>query len=740
MNKFVYLFELDSVRNTDMEIEIGQRALYNEIVRNGNVVVLTFNQLVDSRGFFSLLGNEDYYENIVSLFENGFIRISQFGDIRTISQYLLSSFEYEKKFIYSGWPLKSTQKRLLALIKRSLTYSDLSEINDYCVGNRTNQEISDLFIEVTANQEVKMTSINLEMCKTILKRLYYLLKTILRLSSIHTIYISPRDSAEYSRLKLHNIIATIENLSCIQHDDRLHFAMDIIKSLPCYGSDNRSDYLHALLDYCDKHDDNIRLICQYAEAIINLAYNYACEISICNISKHYDIDELIAGASDYISFETDFRTRLRQYWQIGDFDNRFLLKETNNFIEFVPKKCFPDFSKAVRLNEYLSNTHSYQHNDVPRYENKLKQQRLKHKASILAAIGKRVIFSLICFLIAFGVEILFQIIQNALDDTVNLSTLWWIAIETFSFICVTEILTSGFSWLLKKVFNVEFLTFANALGEIGKLIRDAVYIFKEKAETYINLSLHNRNNVERFSEGIPISFVNSASIKKYFKLCNTGTPLFSGSEVYPIARADSAVAKELVRLEELFNYQFGIVYRSKYNTLIVDPIEHKMNTQKSYYPYERIIPTSGCGVVMVTKHNDKFVILKQYRHAPRKVQYAFPRGYGEDSILSINNARKELSEELNATITETPLLIGKISPDSGLTSSYALVYLVSIESYEKNYQEGILDVIELSANEFENSISNNIDDVNGAFDDGFTIAAYMLYKSKFGNGDRTVLS
>ena len=70
MPKFVYLFELDSVRKTDKEIEIGQKTLYNEIVCNGNVVVLTYNQLVDSRGFFSLLSIPEYYNNILTLFNS----------------------------------------------------------------------------------------------------------------------------------------------------------------------------------------------------------------------------------------------------------------------------------------------------------------------------------------------------------------------------------------------------------------------------------------------------------------------------------------------------------------------------------------------------------------------------------------------------------------------------------------------------------------------------------------------
>lgn len=38
MSKYVYLFELDSVRKTDGEIIAGQAALYDEIVINGNIV------------------------------------------------------------------------------------------------------------------------------------------------------------------------------------------------------------------------------------------------------------------------------------------------------------------------------------------------------------------------------------------------------------------------------------------------------------------------------------------------------------------------------------------------------------------------------------------------------------------------------------------------------------------------------------------------------------------------------
>ena len=53
MNKLVYLFELDSVRKSKKEIIKAQKALYEEIVLNGNIVVMTMNQLSDSLGFLS---------------------------------------------------------------------------------------------------------------------------------------------------------------------------------------------------------------------------------------------------------------------------------------------------------------------------------------------------------------------------------------------------------------------------------------------------------------------------------------------------------------------------------------------------------------------------------------------------------------------------------------------------------------------------------------------------------------
>lgn len=52
MDELVYLFELDSVRNSPQEILWAQWAMFREVALKGNRVVLSFNQLTDSERLF----------------------------------------------------------------------------------------------------------------------------------------------------------------------------------------------------------------------------------------------------------------------------------------------------------------------------------------------------------------------------------------------------------------------------------------------------------------------------------------------------------------------------------------------------------------------------------------------------------------------------------------------------------------------------------------------------------------
>ena len=107
----VYLFELDSVRNSKKEIQRGQQALFEEIVKKGNTVVLSFNQLTDSEAFLCAIRDEKAYEQMVQLFALGAIKISRYGDVRTPSQYIQNAIDKcndssKEEFLFSGLPVQ----------------------------------------------------------------------------------------------------------------------------------------------------------------------------------------------------------------------------------------------------------------------------------------------------------------------------------------------------------------------------------------------------------------------------------------------------------------------------------------------------------------------------------------------------------------------------------------------------------------------------------------------------------
>ena len=81
MNKSVYLYELDSVRNSKEEIQYAQERMFQEIILNGNQVILTMNQLADSRAFLAAIENENTFEPFFELCQMGVIRISQYGSV-----------------------------------------------------------------------------------------------------------------------------------------------------------------------------------------------------------------------------------------------------------------------------------------------------------------------------------------------------------------------------------------------------------------------------------------------------------------------------------------------------------------------------------------------------------------------------------------------------------------------------------------------------------------------------------
>lgn len=336
--KYVYLYELDSVCKTDEDIVIGQKALYNEIVINGNIVVLSYDQVVDSRGFFSLWYDDEYNKSILKLFDKGAIKISQIGDIRTVAQYLINSIQPEKEFVYSAIPLKSSQKYLLAMMRRCLENSDLSDIKYYIElsdsdSPQDDKKVQDLFIEFVDGKEIPL-QIGKDKMRSVLKCLYSFIEMVLKLSMMPDIYIKPRNTEEYNDLRFNNILSRVLSLDCTMCNNKNLFikAVNILKSLEAtkQRNDNRSVYYREL---AQKRMDNNAEYCYYARAILDLVYNYACEISIANTSKHYKVADFYEVNYNGNTFCNDFFNRLNYYWREGkDSDARFGIDDSNDFV------------------------------------------------------------------------------------------------------------------------------------------------------------------------------------------------------------------------------------------------------------------------------------------------------------------------------------------------------------------------------------------------------------------------
>lgn len=296
--KYVYLFELDSVRKTDKEIIAGQKALYTEIVENGNIVVLTFNQLIDSRAFFSLFSISGYRESIMTLFEKGAIRITQFNKTKTVAQYWLNAMEEGKQFIYSAIPLKYTQYELVDILRRSLMYSDLSELYSYTKEgwSKTTDELKKLF----PKENLSVTEM-----QTVMKNLYFMVSVALKLSTMNEIYISPKKLEDKQKF-----YAVLNKVLMFENSDNPLWerAVAEIKFLKAFKKKklDRSAYLRELSRKFEESKWKRYSDIQYAMDIINNCYNYVCEISIQNISKHYNIEELEYPEDGMPTFKQDF--------------------------------------------------------------------------------------------------------------------------------------------------------------------------------------------------------------------------------------------------------------------------------------------------------------------------------------------------------------------------------------------------------------------------------------------------
>ena len=122
-------------------------------------------------------------------------------------------------------------------------------------------------------------------------------------------------------------------------------------------------------------------------------------MSICNISKHYNSDDINRKESIDSSFFQDFWSRLEQHWNSGsDAENRFLQGESNTFVEFTDIGSIPDFQEVVRVVPEVEDNKEC--DTLLRYEYNLKLQRRNQKLSLLKKVPGQIASLLVVIFLA----------------------------------------------------------------------------------------------------------------------------------------------------------------------------------------------------------------------------------------------------------------------------------------------------------------------------------------------------
>lgn len=490
MKKLVYLHELDSVRTSDAGILHGLKCLFEEVVKNGNYVALSMNQLADSKIIFSAIQEEENFNHILGLFEKGIIRISRYfsgeTEIRTPAQYMLQSLEknisaIEKvdSFITSALPIKHNDTELLQILRDAIKYSDPDSIRVKCQG------IS--FGENTDNKN------------EIIEYLCTYVSFILSISKMQLAGNPPKSQKafvfeefmrELQSFDVDKWFADKPNIGriyrgiltktdCENNENEMTILERAGEFAAKKGINNRSNWHNYFSgdDKCNNASNHFGNILTeeemlFAEMLVDLCYNYTVEESIENISLHYTSFE------DKESLHADIKERILQYWR--EIEDGIYSPHTEATAKYIP---YPreagqtewDTPSRVIVNKASEgNARIYEEN----YHKEQKEWSRKLRFTILRNIGIA-IFYIIIFCIS---DILTGYVQDfisvLLNEQISSNLFFDIAINVGMFTILFAIVNS----LLSK--SIHLPDILESVEAIFLSVKDSVVVHKVEEKSY----------------------------------------------------------------------------------------------------------------------------------------------------------------------------------------------------------------------------------------------------------------
>lgn len=167
----------------------------------------------------------------------------------------------------------------------------------------------------------------------------------------------------------------------------------------------------------------------------------------------------------------------------------------------------------------------------------------------------------------------------------------------------------------------------------------------------------------------------------------------------------------------------GIAFQDQYSFLLRDAVRFP---DGSLGTYGRIVDPeeSVHGVIVLPVYQGQVVLISHFRHATRTWFLEIPRGFGEPGATGEENARRELAEEIGATVVRL-VSLGCTYPDAGASAECNDLFYAELATYGRvDSTEAIADLRLITVSEFERLIREN------EITDGYTLTAYARAKAQ----------
>lgn len=405
----VYLYELDTVNTSEADMKKAEHAMFREIVVNGNTIVLSGNQLVDSRAFWHVVFDDEKYDVLKRFCRIGRIKVSLKSEDGTPIGFLINRVRDRIRYLEKN-------------SKSGFFFSLFTEIQDRkCF-------LRDLEEAATKN-DIRS-----------LRKKYYDVKVsryleILTELSIEGHYLDNEKSDELYKVvsDTYNKLKIEANLS----QDDLKRVDVFVKD--CYDArvNSRSEIKQRLNDSGFKDKEQVSL---FLDTIVNISYNIVVEKSIPNISLR--ITNLGDVYKNYKTENSEVQDISKDYWEKGvSIVERCINSQKSKKIKESKKsKKSKNTKELVESNDYNEVISDQRKNWIELIK---KSMRNKIGTIFVFLVLNVLFFILVCgvqdilnvnidnilyhYIIAFLIELLISLImemrglQDASDNIVSLS-------------------------------------------------------------------------------------------------------------------------------------------------------------------------------------------------------------------------------------------------------------------------------------------------------------------------------